>query len=304
MVISGLPYFCNQLAKRIMKLNSWNIYLLMSFNKKDSVDFAKQIKMVLTGNVWYCIGGHSGRNTIATLRYALKHPTIYHWVGTDVLTLKEKYHRNISLNRVRNQVIHWAAAPWLVDELKEIGFNSKFVPLPSLTIRKILSDNPKPLPKCFTILTYLPDERAEFYGSDYIIRLANDFPDIKFLVVGGEGNFLNRKVNNIRFYGWVENMETFYQQSSMIIRMTKHDGYGGTIQEGLAMGRYAAWTYPFPGAFQTKDYIELKKYVSGLYELNQCKKLSINYLGRDYIKNNHHPDVLFDNIISLFSMYT
>jgi hypothetical protein len=298
-VFSGLSYFSEQIVKKFRKLDLWDVYFFMQFDNNNILNFTKQVIKVLSSHVWYCIGGYSGRNTIVALRYMLKHPTIYHWAGTDVLILQDKYHKNIPLNRIRNKVNHWAAAPWLVDELKEMGFNSKFVPLPSLTIGQILLDEPAPFPKQFTILTYLPDQRAEFYGSDFIIRLANDFPNINILVVGGKGSFLNKKVNNIKFYGWVENMKPFYQHSSMIVRMTKHDGYGGTVQEGLAMGRYAAWTYPFPGVFQTKEYEQLKQYVYELYELHKCNKLAFNYVGRNYIEKHHRPDVLLDNIITL-----
>jgi hypothetical protein len=78
--------------------------------------------------------------------------------------------------------------------------------------------------------------------------------------------------------------------------MTEHDGYGGTVQEALSLGRYAIWTYPFPGAFLARDYSSLSYYVSHLYNLHKEGNLTINEVGRTYMLENMHPKYLIANI--------
>jgi len=219
-------------------------------------------------------------------------PIVIHWIGTDVLNVTKYFDKNPGSIKVAQRFIHWATAPWLVDELRELGIEASFVPSPSKKRSMFLSQAPPKLPNRFTILTYIPDSKPEFYGWDRILRLAKDFPEIDIVVVRGEGKFIKDFPPNIKFLGWVDNMYDIYKNCTAVVRITKHDGYAGTILEPLILGRYAVWTYPFPGVHQAQDYSSLRSYIESLLKLHRKGLLKINTKGREFIQQNLNPELL------------
>lgn len=293
LLITGLPYFSQQIAKRLSDLH-WKVKVLdlapVTSKLGKALTLAKEL---LGADLWYQIGGSVGRNRIYKIAHLLNIPIVVHWVGTDVLTAVRFFKENPQfLEVIIRRATHWAGAPWLVEELEEIKIRSQFVPLPLDTVDIALSNDPPPLPDRFTVLSYLPDDRPQFYGSDYIVQLAREFQDVHFLIVGTKGKLITDKLPNVQFLGWVDNMYELYAKTTVVIRMTQHDGYGGTVQEALATGRYAIWIYPFPGALQAKDYPSLCDHIRRLINLHRKSLLRINKRGRDYMKEHMNPKVL------------
>lgn len=247
-------------------------------------------------NLWYQIGGYAGRGRIYRIANILGVPVVIHWVGSDVLSAANYFNENPQSLKAAKRLIHWAGAPWLADELKEFGIEASFMPLPLKSVGVFLSQDPPKLPSRFTVLSYLSDQRPRFYGWDYILQLSKDFPEINILIVGAKGEFAKNFPANIKFLGWVNDMYAIYANSTVLIRMTQHDGYGGTVQEALSLGRYAIWTYPFPGAFQARDYFFLRKHIEHLYNLHQKGLLPLNKEGREYMRQNMDTKMLAAHI--------
>jgi len=295
--LTGLTYFVEQLGVTIFpaceyRLQTVNLDSIHSYPRR----LLALIHQLLHAKLWYQIGGYTGRGRIFRLAHMLRIPVVIHWVGTDVLSAIEYSSKSPQFVKVAKNLIHWAGAPWLVDELRSIGIESKFMPLPIPPLSDVLSQDPPPLPPNFTVLSYLPDTRPGFYGADYIVRLATEFPDVPFLIAGGKGSYIVDKPPNIRFLGWVDNMGDIYAKATVVVRITEHDGYGGTIQEALSFGRYAVWTYPFPEVFQAKDYSSLSSYIQCLLDRHANGLLTINRRGREYMKETMHPTELATGI--------
>jgi hypothetical protein len=290
LLLTGLEYFVRQLMETVFSSGEY-VVLVPRLNQVSS-RFGR-LTMLLENlfrvDLWYQIGGYAGHGRIYKLTNMLGVPVVLHWVGSDVLVAQRYFERHPEHLPPKAKVIHWAGAPWLVDELKQIGINAQFVPLPLKTVGIFLSQDPPPLPKNFKILTYLSDQRPAFYGWDHILLLAKDFPYIEIIVIGATGSFVRHHPPNVRFLGWVSDTFPVFADCTVIIWMTEHDGYGGTVQEALSLGRYAIWTYPFPGAFLAKDYSSLFYHVSYLYNLHKEGNLTINQVGRTYMLENMHP---------------
>jgi len=293
--LTGLPYFVRQLNEMVFNTDEWDVIQLdLEKTRTRTGRFIKIVKTLLNSDIWYQIGGHIGKGTIYKCAQVFKVPVVIHWVGTDVLKVIE-YFKNTKRLPYTGNLIHWAGAPWLVEELKTVGIHSKFVPLP-LKLLNTASEIGLSLPQNFTIMSYIPDTRPDFYGVEHIIHLAKDFPEIQFLIVGGKGSYIKDKPSNVRFLGWVNNIKEIFLKATVVIRLTKHDGYGGTIQEALSLGRHAIWSYPFPGVFQASDYFALKDHIKHLLELHYKGQLKLNIQGQEYVRQHMNPKLLAEEI--------
>lgn len=185
------------------------------------------------------------------------------WVGTDIVhaleNRKMKFIYKIFDKMACSNIVQ---APWFVEELKHIGIKSKFVPF---NIPKIKRNHIEPLPKICTILSYLPTARQEFYGSKIVIRLAKEFPQIRFIIVANDGANLP-ELKNVEYLGWVTNMDKIYDQTSILLRMPKHDGLSGMVFDALARKRYVITSVKFSGCYHAENYEDVKKYVNAILE--------------------------------------
>ena len=219
--------------------------------------------------------------------------TINHWMGSDVLFAKKSKY---ALLKVKITSIfvdkHFACSKELVNELKLIGIKADYMPvIPKKIVR---THEIKPLPDKFTVLTYLPDDRHEFYGSNYIHRLAHEFPEIKFIVVAGSGGYA-KQLKNIKYLGFVKNMEKYYNDSNILIRMVKHDGFSLCVQEAMGYGRHVIYSYKQKYCFYSKTYDDVKKYV-----LTQIKNPTLNLEGHNYIAQKMSHEILSKKLDNLY----
>lgn len=301
LLITGIEYFVQHFIESFSRIYQGRIFApelaqeMSRFRKLSTL--AKYLPKV---NLWYQIGGSIGPGRVFKLANLFNTPVVLHWVGTDVLVAQDYFSKHSEHLQVQSKIVHWAGAPWLADELKQIGINAQFVPLPLKTVGYFLSQEPPPLPRQFKILTYIPERRAAFYGWEHILRLAEDFPTLDILVIGARGRFVSSPPPNIHFLGWLHDTANIFAECSVVVRMTTHDGYGGTIQEGLSLGRYAIWTYPFPGAFLAKDYVSLRAHIDSLYTLHRRNLLTLNEKGRAYMLQHMRPENLTANILRRF----
>lgn len=302
---SGLGYFIDQF-RVLAKLIGSELNFVVFSNRprahggvRSKLVNLVQIAFTLPHvDIWYQLGGISCKRSFL-YRWAqmLRVPTVIHWVGSDVLLIR----RCPALRSFLRFAVHWAGAPWLVDELRVEGIEAQFLPLPLYSVFSFLNQSIRDLPEQFRIATYLLDQRPEFYGWTHIQRLARELPHIPFLVVGAEGNFLDigEKFDNVRFLGWIPNVQPVFESSVIVLRLTAHDGYGGTVQEALALGRYVIWTYPLPapGAFWVSCWKEAKEHIERLYDKYSRGELQANYGGRQYIRENLNPLRLTRNLL-------
>lgn len=227
---------------------------------------------------------------------------IYYWIGTDVqrivqtLELKQSLLTEYFVSKSRSTALHLAAAPWLVEELSCAGFRAKSVLFPSPVSFPV---ELLPLPGKFSVLTYIPEKRHEFYGSRMIYEAAKQLPDIDFYVVAGTGRWQPEVLTNLYFLGWQNNMSHLYMDSTVVVRMVPHDALGGTVREGLAYGRHVIYSYEHPYT-ETVSFGNSEKLIhtlESLFSRMNEGRLSLNYCGQEYAKKHFDEDRLTRNLI-------
>lgn len=169
----------------------------------------------------------------------------HYWLGTDVLdTLREARAGTLGWSRLSGSRddLHLAAAPWLADELAEVGLRATTAGIHPVTPAP---GEPPPMPSEFGVLSYIPGARFEFYGGPLILDAARRLPDVQFDIVG-RGEPAPSAPPNVHWHGWVDDMPRRYAEASVVVRIPEHDAIGGTVVEGLLYARHVLYSYPVP----------------------------------------------------------
>jgi glycosyltransferase involved in cell wall biosynthesis len=168
---------------------------------------------------------------------------VFHWIGSDWYECRRRPALRALFGAVRRGVdLHIADAPWLVDDMAAAGVDAHLVP----TISEKMTGALEPLPGLFKVMAYVPDRRRRFYGWPVVKLVAERFPDVEVIAVGGgaEGN----APPNVRFTGLVDGdaMARLYREVSALVRPTAHDGLSQMVLEALLRGRQVVWSREFP----------------------------------------------------------
>jgi glycosyltransferase involved in cell wall biosynthesis len=149
-----------------------------------------------------------------------------------------------------------------------------------------------PLPEKFSILTYVPFKRWDFYNGDMILKLAEALPEVDFHILASEGKRIT--LPNVHTYGFVKDITPFYKNSSVLIRITKHDGLAKMILEALSCGRQVLRNMPFPHCILVNN---LEDCINTLNSLK--RKQELNLEGKAFVEQNFNQEKILDNYYSL-----
>ena len=122
---------------------------------------------------------------ILIIRYLLRKKIIVHFVGSDILRLNRLNFFDrlnwIGALKVAHRV--FVCAPWHVQELQKILSVESFILFFNAyeKLKETLD-----FPDEFTVLTYLPEGKPEFYGESLIRDLIVKYPKTKFIILGND----------------------------------------------------------------------------------------------------------------------
>ncbi|MBN2747440.1 MAG: hypothetical protein JXR34_12000 [Bacteroidales bacterium] len=239
-LIIGLPYFSKYLADKLSKTFPNDTYISLNtyYSKTDKILF---IKHLINSDVIHSINGSIRKSIAVLLAVLLRKKVVMHWVGTDLIQAEMEYSIKKTNSTLISKPIHLTDTPWFINRLKKIGIKSpQFIPLKGI---EKCNSIPK-FPKNFSVLCYIPENRAEFYGIEMAIEIATKLPDITFNWVG-ISNWKHNLPENVHLHGWVSNISNYINDSVVCLRMPKSDGLSFFVLESLSKGRYVAYNQPF-----------------------------------------------------------
>jgi len=204
---------------------------------------------------------------------------VLHWIGSDILQLQQQK------PDIRAQVITWLDNNIDVNlcemettqkELADLGVKAKIVPFPPQTLYK-----PMPLPEKKAIAVYLPYSNKQFYYPDFVYNMAKRMPDIDFHIfgdpteIGRKGNVIHRGVVS------EEEKDNLVKDTSLILRITPHDGLPLSAVEWIMAGRQAITTIDMPHAinftieaYKGKEKPNLKR-ITAIVKKNEKRLIKI-----------------------------
>jgi glycosyltransferase involved in cell wall biosynthesis len=291
--ISGYGLFCADAAKNIEQLHpDWEAQILRPSSRTEVLTALFHLRRA---DVWYSIGSHVESRWMHYTAQLLGIPRVMHWVGSDI----EAARSNESIRRAveLSDATHLTEIDWTAKELAEMGFRSQIAPLPA----RHGGDGVKPLPDRFTILLYIPESRPEFYGAPMYERLLADLAEEapRVFVVGGAKFTAPRSVEVINF-GWRSDLRPIYEQSTVLIRQTCHDGLALMVLEALLFGRYVIWPKPFPDVIQACGYDELVAAVCDLLRLHKSGDLRAQYTAAERVRSRYSAEHCVEDLLLVF----
>lgn len=227
--------------------------------------------------------------------------TVCHWMGTDVMrAVRETRYRLMASILNKFVDLNLVYSENLQKELCDIGVQSVIWPIPVDSEYFAVTDLP-PMPKKFAVLCKIADEWL--YGSDIVLKLAKDLPEMRFLVVPGKDTqpswllSKSEEAPNLTFLGWRDDMLEVYRQTSVLLRLTKHDGLSYMVIESLALGRQVIWSKNYlPFCHHVKSYEQVKEM---LLQIQKSPKLNIE--GAQYVRKNFSSERLMKVLVRIYS---
>ena len=218
-------------------------------------------------------------------------PIFNHWIGTDVYRIitdnpvKRFFKKNILDSP---NVLNLSVSENLQSELKQVKVSSTIIPLTKL---KFVSESLS-MPEKFSILSYVPENRWEFYNGDLILELADNLPDVDFHILAAGNEKISRP--NLFFYNFEQDLFPFYNKCSVLLRITEHDGLPKMILEALSYGRQVLWNEFFPHCHRVKSKEEC------LTLLNKLKlKCPVNVDGKKFVEDSFNDSKIIGDYYEL-----
>ena len=230
---------------------------------------------------------------LPTLKKFVKYnkPVFYHWIGTDVYRILNDFYIKRWMKKrliAQSGIFNLVVSESLKIELAQIGISSEILPLVNLDFVKECP----PFPEKYSVLTYIPRDRWDFYHGDLIMGLARELPDVDFhiLAVGD----ISQKPDNVFTYGFIDDVAPFYKNSCVLIRLTTHDGLPKMILEALSYGRQVLWSEKFPYSYFVKNQDDCMEALISLKS-----NISINQAGKEFVETHYHPQKICSDYLTL-----
>ncbi len=278
MLILGLPYFGKLLAAQLTA-RGWDARYA-AHPGHGIRGWLALVPRIARADIIYLVASRIDRGSPQDRLLQLRRrPVVIHWVGTDVLIARDEYARGNVSPRLAKRATHWCDAPWLVDELRGIGVRSEYVALPV-----VVDDQPAaPLPREFRVLLYLPVDAfdREVFDMETLLALPSRFPQVQFSLIPSPPETLPQPLPpNVEARGWVTDMGALYDETTVYVRLTSHEGMSFMAIEALARGRYVIWTHPLEGAIQASGLEATTDAIRTLLKRHRRGELPLNDSGR------------------------
>lgn len=173
---------------------------------------------------------------------------VFYWVGTDVYKAMEQ-RGTVAERRVAGaarRARHLAAAPWLCEELVNLGVEASLAYFP--LVPRTLEVEPLPEGPPLRLVSYVPQDRWEFYGGDAMLQALEALgPAAQLILAGGVPDIVRELPPNVYALGQVEDFPALIAQSHALLRIVQHDALGATVIEALQLRRHVIYTYQLEG---------------------------------------------------------
>ena len=291
-IVVGLPLFSKKFASEFSKFTKeYKLIALDTYYSK--FDKLKFLFHIYTSDLIFSINGSLTKSLVFDIAFRNKIPVIMNWVGTDVIKSTQAFKNNTYVSKYKDEAIHFCEVDWIKEELSEIGIKAEISNFASFDrVFDLKSTNNKRL----RVLSYIPDNRAEFYGIKDILELARSFTNVDFIIVGGDSKAYEPLPKNYKAIGWIKDMGPIYDQVDICIRHTEHDGLSTFVLEGLARGKVVFYNNKFTHCHFTPNLEALKQQLAQVLTSFDSGNSILNNEGAKFISTEFSKDVIFKKL--------
>jgi len=289
-VAHGLRHFCQKLPGLVSN-DTWDV---RDRSRHMPSELARLVRDLRSCDLVFSWGGRLDMGPFLWGARSLgARKIVTFWCGSDVLRARALLGTRSIDSWIAGQ-IHWAASPILAREVQSMGIDCDFV---QASFVEPVRD-PKPLPKEFSVMAFLPRvDAAEVYGGDRILEVARALPTVRFNLAGLHPGQEIQVPSNVAVHRWTSDPSLLYEKSTVLLRPVRHDaGISFMVLEALAHGRHVLYTYPVPGGTQIGSVEEAKAQIERLRALHNSGALALNYAGIDAVERTYSRDVVREEL--------
>jgi len=226
--------------------------------------FLTKLKHILKNDIKYVISGKMG--ILIVISRLLGKRIIMHWVGTDLVA----YKKSAPLKKFLYKIIptkHIFVTSELRDEFSK---SIKAHIFPILKKPPFIKTDFKIHKE---ILTYIPQNREDFYYGDFITHYFKNNKDYNLNVIGNNGINLAESTN-IKYHGWVDEktVQELINKCSIYIRFLKHDGFPKLVIDNLYNFNFVIYNHKFPHTIYCQPTSsQLNTVLSNIYSRHSLK---------------------------------
>ena len=294
-LIVGLPLFAERLQKQLERFDKEGTYINLNtyYNRWHRIKAFFTISKV---DIVFSINGNNTTSRLFDRALKKNKVLIMNWVGSDVTRAVATYKKGEANETYMKDAVHFCEVNWIQDELKDANIDAEICNFVSFD-RRFEARNPGN--ERLKVLSYISESRADFYGANEFIRLAEAFPNVDFVVAGSELNEYQLP-DNLKALGWVENMGAVYHQVDVCVRYPEHDGLSSFILESLARGKHTLYKYPFNQCMHCPEEDNLHKAIEALNHLHVQKVLQPHTDGMKFIEEGFNTKTILGNLVAKF----
>ena len=292
-ILVGLPLFCKRLEHNLKEFDSINSYEFLN-TYYNSLDKLKALIKIPKADCIFSINGSITKSKVFDMAFKNNVPVIMNWVGTDVLIAINAFKQGDYNKEYISNAIHFCEVDWIKEELEKVGIDA-LVSNYMCFDKKL--DNSNCLNKKLSVLSYVSNKKPDFYGIKEIITLAKKNPNINFNIVGTEALDYYPLPNNINAHGWVEDMNSIFNDVHICIRFTQHDGLSNFVLEALSRGKQVLYNNRFNHCIYSKSEEDLHNNLFQLYKDFTNNNSLHNQKGIEYIQSNFNSNKIINELI-------
>lgn len=239
-LINGLPLFGRRLAKDLKEADPSSSFQFFDtyYSRWDRLRFMFKLPFCDAVISMNGVSERSG-SLEAVRRFGKK--LILQWQGTDVLQALDRQSKNSICRTYIDYGFHGVDSPWLMDEVRRLSVKPVWMPFKYALQKTAIRTYDR-----LHVVTYIAQNRQEFYGMSKVVSLALRFPDIPFDVYGCHES-KTILPPNIHLKGWVEHdqfLKALYA-SPIFLRLTEHEGFPVSVIEAMSFGCEVMMTMPY-----------------------------------------------------------
>lgn len=231
-LITGLPLFSKRLAEDLQNFDNANSYKFYNtyYSKLDLIRFLLAVPFC---DIVISLNGVTERSRTLNWVMKWKKPLVMQWTGSDALGAIDNFEKGTIKRDYIDYANNWVDSPWMMDEVLSLKVTATHVRY------KFFSSKLRPVERYekLAVTSYVAQNRQEFYGFPWMIKLAELNPEIPFVIFGVEKSDYPLP-KNMECKGWrpSEEVVAAIQKAPISLRFTEHDGYSVAAIEALSLG--------------------------------------------------------------------
>ena len=179
-LINGLPLFAKRLADELQKYDAKSSYIFLDTYNSKWAQLLFFIYLPFSDCV-ISMNGVTDNSGSLNLVLKWKKKLILQWMGTDILLAMERFKNSTIDRKYIDSATNFVDAPWMMEELKSANINTENLHFKFVEMNTIIEKY-----SSISVMSYVAQNRQDFYGMDEIIQLAIVFPEIEFSLYGIE----------------------------------------------------------------------------------------------------------------------